>query len=490
MPAVYLFACGDSNGAADTTSPSTPADLTVTVVSSGQTDIAWTASTDNVGVTGYKIYRDGTVIGTSATTSYSDTNLNASTQYCYAVSAYDAADNESGQSTEKCVTTLGAGVGSKFPIATTVNHEMSGGIAFDGTNYLVGINGDASSANGVGAQLVSQTGTLVGSLISTGRSGSAPFIAFDGTNYLLVWADDATIPSDLYGMFIDPSGSPGTPFLIATGIEARIGPAVAYGNGQYLVCYYKVENPAIPDSRKVYGRIVSTSGIVDTEISISTGFGYFGYNNVAFDGTNFLVVWTETAGASSNYEVKGQFISSTGELVGTEFSINASTYLSDNPLTLAFDGTNYLVVWMDEVGSGEWDIFGQLVDKSGNHIGNVIPVITAPGHQGLQPSIAFDGTNYLVTWIDTSSEISNWFVCDADEGTCWDIYGQYISTAGNLVGSELTINTDPGNQMAMVFFGGAKYLVEIVDGVSVAPSGCTEGCYAVGDDVYGQFITP
>ncbi len=84
--------------APDTTPPSTPTNLTASAISSSQINLAWTAATDNVGVTGYKVFRNGTQVGTTATTNYSDTGLAASTSYTYTVSAYDAAGNVSGQS--------------------------------------------------------------------------------------------------------------------------------------------------------------------------------------------------------------------------------------------------------------------------------------------------------------------------------------------------------------------------------------------------------
>jgi len=82
----------------DETAPSVPAGVSATTQTPGQVKVTWTASTDNVGVTGYKIYRNASQVGTSATTSYTDTGLTPGTTYSYAVSAYDAADNNSAQS--------------------------------------------------------------------------------------------------------------------------------------------------------------------------------------------------------------------------------------------------------------------------------------------------------------------------------------------------------------------------------------------------------
>ena len=85
--------------AADTTVPSVPTGLTATAVSATQINLAWSASTDNVGVTGYRIYRAGTLLATlGAVTSYQNSGLSASSSYSYTVLAVDAAGNASAQS--------------------------------------------------------------------------------------------------------------------------------------------------------------------------------------------------------------------------------------------------------------------------------------------------------------------------------------------------------------------------------------------------------
>lgn len=94
-----------TGGTTDTSPPSVPTALTATTILSSQINLSWNASTDNVRVTGYKIFRDDVQIATVTGTSYSDTGLSAATAYSYTVAAYDAAWNTSAQSAPASATT-------------------------------------------------------------------------------------------------------------------------------------------------------------------------------------------------------------------------------------------------------------------------------------------------------------------------------------------------------------------------------------------------
>lgn len=90
----------------DITPPSSPSALTAIAVSSSHIYISWSPSIDNIGVAGYKIYRDGSYITSATVTSASDIMLNPSTLYCYIISAYDAAGNESERRNLICAKTM------------------------------------------------------------------------------------------------------------------------------------------------------------------------------------------------------------------------------------------------------------------------------------------------------------------------------------------------------------------------------------------------
>ncbi len=92
--------------ATDTTPPSQPQNLTATAVSRTQVQLSWDASTDDVGVTAYDIYRDGALIASAAPPAgYLDQTVQAGTTYNYDVVARDAAGNSSLPSSTATVTT-------------------------------------------------------------------------------------------------------------------------------------------------------------------------------------------------------------------------------------------------------------------------------------------------------------------------------------------------------------------------------------------------
>ena len=93
-------------GGPDTTPPSTPANVSAIAVSGSQINVSWAASTDNVGVAGYQVFRNSVLIKTTTALSYNDTGLAASSTYSYTVAAFDAAGNYSPQSAPVSATTL------------------------------------------------------------------------------------------------------------------------------------------------------------------------------------------------------------------------------------------------------------------------------------------------------------------------------------------------------------------------------------------------
>jgi len=99
----------------DAAPPTVPTGLTATVVSTTQINLKWNASSDNVGVTGYKLYRGATLInGSGSALFYNDTGLTPGTAYSYTVSAFDARNNTSAASAAVVATTDNLIVGKDY----------------------------------------------------------------------------------------------------------------------------------------------------------------------------------------------------------------------------------------------------------------------------------------------------------------------------------------------------------------------------------------
>ncbi|CAL2105992.1 Por secretion system C-terminal sorting domain-containing protein [Tenacibaculum sp. 190524A02b] len=94
-------------GTSDTQAPSNPSGLTASNITQTSLSLNWNASTDNVGVTSYRIFRNNSEIGTTSSPSFNVTGLTASTSYSFAVSALDQAGNQSALSNTINVTTTG-----------------------------------------------------------------------------------------------------------------------------------------------------------------------------------------------------------------------------------------------------------------------------------------------------------------------------------------------------------------------------------------------
>jgi M6 family metalloprotease-like protein len=89
---------------ADTSPPSQPAGITASAQDANHIALAWGPSTDDVGVSGYRVYRDSALIATVASPGYTDSGLLAGTSYSYDVVAFDAAGNVSAAASASATT--------------------------------------------------------------------------------------------------------------------------------------------------------------------------------------------------------------------------------------------------------------------------------------------------------------------------------------------------------------------------------------------------
>ncbi|MFP2904138.1 fibronectin type III domain-containing protein [Pyxidicoccus sp. 3LFB2] len=209
------------SGGGDTTPPTAPSGLTGTAASSSEVDLSWSASSDNVGVTSYSVFRDGTRVATVTGLSYRDGGRTPSTTYTYRVSARDAAGNESAPSPTVSVTTLAttgpALISESFDSSAGGMTVVRGGTwAVSGGRYVLSSPAAGTVAQGNGnlavhATTVSGDFTLTTTARSTGTSGtfddfSVVFGYVDTANYYFASFNEGN-DANTHGLFRVQAGA-------------------------------------------------------------------------------------------------------------------------------------------------------------------------------------------------------------------------------------------------------------------------------------------
>ncbi len=265
----YSNAVTATTNAPDMQSPTTPTSLTATVISGSQINLSWTASTDNIGVTGYLIERctgtgcssfdrQATVPGTT----YSDTGLVPNTSYTYQVKATDAAGNFSPYSNQSTATTSGSVAGL---IAAYTFDEGSGTTLTDFTG------------NGHNGTIANATWT------NNGKYGKA--LVFNGTNSIV------TIPD-----------SPQLRLTTGMTLEAWVNPSRTLSGWDDVVYKgndnYGLEASSTPNPNPAIG---GTFGSNDVFIAAPTALAPSTWTHLAgtYDGTTLRLYVNGAQAASS-----------------------------------------------------------------------------------------------------------------------------------------------------------------------------------------------
>jgi hypothetical protein len=333
-------------------------------------------------------------------------------------------------------------------------------MAYDGTNFLVAwVDGYGYSIYGV---IFSPTGKILSDYFyiaaSTGGVGF-PSAAFDGKNYIVVWNDLRNDQGhnnwDVYGARVTTAGTvldtSGIP--ISTAQYSQYNPSVSFDGKNYFVVWTDLRNS--PDgwsNSDIYGARITTSGtVLDLNgIVISNAKSYQLGPSVAFDGSNYLVVWEDfrnDSGDKSNSDIYGARVSPSGVVLEKNGLAFSTATKNQTAPTIAFGGTNYLVAWQDN-RNNFYDIYGMRVASSGIILDPYGFTISATIGDQTIPQVIFDGSNYFTVWQDSRSGTSN-------------IYGTKIKTDGSVLDSAgILLTTEANSQNSpSAASNGKNYLI-------------------------------
>ena len=335
-------------------------------------------------------------------------------------------------------------------------------LTFDGTNYLVAWQDNRSGAYDIYAARVGKTGVVLepgGVAISTaGSSQYVPSTAFDGQNFFITWQDQRGVFDNIYGarvsrsaVVMDPAG-----IALSTAAYSQDISTSAFDGTNYMVVWQDLRNGVSFD---VYGARISQSGMImdPTSISISTVLGSQICPAIAFDRTNYLAVWQDNRN-SDYWDIYGARVSPIGAVLdpgGLPISVTANSQYDPS---IGFGDTNYFVVWRDDRGG----IYGARVSPSGIVFDSNGILISQRIYNGSRPSIAFDGTNYLVVWDYYRLLTPRWWVC-AIYGARVSQSGAVLDTLGiSVTRTDMHYRASPS-----VAFDGTNYLVVWLDSARI-----------------------
>jgi len=336
---------------------------------------------------------------------------------------------------------------STSAVTTVTDMEARGYVVSDGTN---------SVAHGLG--LPFQLASGLGSGDSSLQSPGAPAVASDGSHFLVVSAKSDA--SAMQGKLMDSQGALTSTIALAPGTA----PVAAFDGTNYWVVYSASSTSAAGCYAQ---RVTPTGAVLDaTPVVLSASAYCVSPQRVAFGNSNGLIVYSRFNLITGHHDLYGVLVNLDGTVPGSEFPIVADGNDHLSPV-VAFDGTNYMVAWEEQrptalpPPSYTSYIYATPVKPDGGvlYTGG-FPISTNATGQ-YSPSIAFDGSNYLIAWLDLRAQTG------VVPPLHPDIYAARVSPAGLLLdgflptSSGFLISNGAALQLSSpyVSYTGSEYLV-------------------------------
>jgi hypothetical protein len=324
---------------------------------------------------------------------------------------------------------------------------------------------------------------LDSTLVTAGCQGSShpvPAVTSDGTNFLIVAfacsTSSGSALSNWVGVLVAPDGTVlKTVNITAPAAISATQPYVhavsAFDGTRYLVVYEDVSPSftTLPLKSVVLGTdgaVIAGPTMVATEAVPADGLPT-DREALGFDGNRFLLLYIEGGGPPLTPGMSGLFITpGTGQPAGGAFSVSQSEIGTNSP-ALAFDGKNYLVIWVrndtSPVGLHATRVSpaGTLLDPAPFALVDLSHAMLNEGCCDLEPTLAFDGTNYLVAYRDPRnvpgiSGLGYASISAARVSTAGVLLDGTATSAGIVVTAS---NNVPRGRVRSTFMGGVYWLV-------------------------------
>ncbi|MCY1003238.1 Ig-like domain-containing protein [Myxococcus sp. MISCRS1] len=239
----------------------------------------------------------------------------------------------------------------------------------------------------------------------------SPRFAFDGTNHLVIWSEpdsEGSVRQNILGARVSATqGVLGAPFVINDDPTFQPFPQVAFNGANFVVAWQ--DERAIDGARvsSVHAKRVAPSGeVLDADsylVRRNPSNVYLFLEGMAASGTDLLLGW-QSDFAAPGITLHASRLDSVGALATDHLLVSSSSNTQLSPATAA-GGNHHLVVWSEPNALPQGsDIFGTFLDDAGIEVTPGGFPITQSARDQQHPAVAFDGTNFLVTWTETVSD--------------------------------------------------------------------------------------
>jgi hypothetical protein len=209
------------------------------------------------------------------------------------------------------------------------------------------------------------------------------------------------------------------PVKADAGVERE--PDITFDGSNYVVVWSEGE---FGGAHKVRAARVTTQGAVLDSGILYGKDSYLEYRpGIAFGGSRCLAIWYDY---QEPFGVFGRFLNDQAQPDSEAFAIRTSNVCHLFQPDIAYAAGRFLVVWNEQTSYAGDEIYGQIIDLAGNLCGGALPIAVGPGFQS-NPRVAGNDV-FLVVWDENGA-----------------IFGQRVSSDGQLIGPEFVISDSTNN---------------------------------------------
>jgi hypothetical protein len=284
-----------------------------------------------------------------------------------------------------------------------------------------------------------RAGALVGQpfpLSSNSHVVLDPTVAAGSSCYLVAWEDESygNGTGGIIGRRVGFDGVPLDTAIVISPDYINRYPVAAFDGTSFMVAYWEGNFPYEARARRVEqdGSMGSEFTVADIGWRNGPGWNLHTSFGLAFDGTNYLLVWPDWQESESQYDVKGARFTPSGTVLDPDgFFVTRTRSRHEDYPCLTYGGGQYFAAWHDSTGD---NLMGGRITPGGQSLDTLGITISGAAAGQRLPGVTFDGTDYFVAWEDERNDIG-------------DIYGARVTTRGVVLHPQgLPIATAPWRQ--------------------------------------------